>query len=227
MTDENRSNVILLPLFRYQQRIEQEKRDAEALKTQPDEPSPPPHELEPAIEAILFAMNRPVSVEELNAWLSNPGKREIRTALRSIQDIMKDEHRGTQLREVARGWQIRTAPRFSKWVALAQGGKPTRLSKAALEALSIVAYRQPVTRNDIDDLRGVDSGAVVKVLIEHNLIEIVGRKQISGTPLLYGTTDNFLSLFNLRDLADLPTLSDLRELEEDERGSGDKPQLDN
>ena len=222
MSDDKRSNVILLPLFRVgtpppappQQIIENEK-DRLFIPNAAD--------LEPAIEALLFASEKVVQVEQLNNWLGKPGKKKIDKCLRDIQDRLEFENRGIRLFNIARGWQLRTAPTYSKYVQQMQLGKATKLSKAALETLAIIAYRQPVTRAGIDSFRGVDSGAVLRVLLQHSLVEVVGRKKEVGNPLVYGTTDEFLSMFNLQDLADLPTLKDLRDFEDDPTSFGSPP----
>lgn len=176
---------------------------------------PPEHLLEPAIEALLLAADGPVKEEDLDGWLDSPGRRSLREALRRIQRRLSGERRGWQLVEVARGWQLRTDVTFARWVAAMRGGKPTRLSKAALETLAVVAYRQPVTRGEVEELRGVDAGGVLRALAERELVTVVGRKNEPGRPLLYGTTNEFLSLFGLRNLSDLPTLRDLRSLQQD------------
>jgi len=110
--------------------------------------------------------------------------------------------------------------RAARYVAAMRGEKPLKLSKAALDTLAIVAYRQPVTRAEVEDLRGVDPGGILRMLAERGLICITGRKDEPGRPLLYGTTPDFLSMFGLRDLSDLPTLRDLRELQRDDAREG-------
>jgi segregation and condensation protein B len=164
---------------------------------------------------MLLAAEGAMTVEELDTWLEQPGPRRVREALRGIQRRLRQERRGWQLVEVARGWQLRTDVTFSRWVSAMRGGKPTRLSKAALETLAVVAYRQPVTRAEIEELRGVDVGGVLRTVVERDLVTVVGRRDEPGRPLVYGTTTAFLSLFGLRNLSDLPTLRDLRALQED------------
>ena len=122
--------------------------------------------------------------------------------------------------EVAKGWQLRTDLRAARYVSSMRGEQPFKLSKAAVETLSIVAYRQPVTRAEVEDLRGVDPGGILRMLSERGLIAVTGRKDEPGRPLLYGTTPDFLSLFGLRDLSELPTLRDLRELQQDDAREG-------
>ncbi len=177
---------------------------------------PPEHLLRPALEAMMLAADGPVSTNVLNGWLGEPGERAVRDTLREIAADLLREQRGWRLVEVAKGWQLRTDVRFGRWVARMRGGRPQRLSNAAMDVLAVVAYRQPCTRTEVDQLRGVDSGGVLRLLCERGLTAVMGRKEVPGRPLLYGTTKNFLSLFGLRDLSDLPTLRDLRELRRDD-----------
>lgn len=177
---------------------------------------PPPHLLRGAVEALLLAADGPVSVHVIDSWLGEPGVPEVRRTLREIATELLRDQRGWRLVEVAKGWQLRTDVRFGRWVARMRGGRPQRLSTAAMDTLAIVAYRQPCTRSEVDQLRGVDSGGVLRLLCERGLTAVMGRKEVPGRPLLYGTTKNFLSLFGLRDLSDLPTLRDLRDLRRDD-----------
>ena len=176
---------------------------------------PPDHLLAEAVEAMLFAAEGPVSIDQLDRWLGHPGPARIRPLLHEQARRLAQAQGGIRLVQVAKGWQLRTDVRFAPWVSAMRGGKPLRLSRAAMDTLAILAYRQPVTRAEIEELRGVESGSVVRMLCERGLAMVVGRKDIPGRPLLYGTTRSFLSLFNLRDLSDLPTLRDLRELHGD------------
>jgi segregation and condensation protein B len=117
--------------------------------------------------------------------------------------------------EVAGGWQFRTNPDNAEWVRKMLASKPVRLSRAALETLAVIAYRQPVTRAEIEDVRGVDSGGVLKLLLDRRLIKIIGKKEEIGRPSLYGTTKDFLEFFGLKDLTNLPTLREFHELTEE------------
>jgi segregation and condensation protein B len=121
----------------------------------------------------------------------------------------------------AGGWQLRTNPEHAPWVGKLLAGRPVRLSRAMLETLAIVAYRQPVTRPEIDEIRGVDCGPVLGTLLDRALIRIIGKKEEVGRPMLYGTTPEFLRTFNLRDLTELPTLREFHELGADERAKVD------
>jgi segregation and condensation protein B len=164
---------------------------------------------------LLLAAEAPVSVDQLDRWLGAPGPAKVRAALHAWARRQNGEHGGIRLVQVAKGWQLRTDVRFAPWVAAMRGGRPLRLSRAALDTLSILAYRQPATRGEIEELRGVESGGVLRMLCERGLAMVVGRKEVPGRPLLYGTSPEFLALFGLRDLSDLPTLRDLRELQRD------------
>lgn len=182
-----------------------------------DELRPPdPHMLEGTIEALLFSSNEPLTTKQIHAHLAHPGPAMVKEALLRIKSRFQRPGSGIRLVEVAKGWQFRTDMRTSRYVSTMRGVQPVKLSKAALETLSIVAYRQPVTRAEVEDLRGVDPGGILRMLVERALVCVTGRKDEPGRPLLYGTTPDFLSMFGLRDLSDLPTLRDLRELQQDD-----------
>ncbi|MCC6272310.1 MAG: SMC-Scp complex subunit ScpB [Deltaproteobacteria bacterium] len=141
---------------------------------------------------------------------------DIQQALAELsQEYLDNPARGILLGEVAGGWQFRTRPENAVILRQFFQPKPTKISKPSLETLAIVAYRQPVTRVEIDAIRGVDSGGVLKTLLEKNLVRIVGKKDEPGKPMLYGTTQDFLELFQLKSLQELPTLKEFRELEEE------------
>lgn len=219
MSDQDKpNNLILLQLPQFSTSVFAAPKEHTPIE---DREIPPPHLLAGAIEAVLFVSPEPISLERLNTILGKPGVDVLYAHLRDLKKSYQNQERGVLLVEVARGWHFRTDPRFAKWLRpLSQESAP-KLSKAALESLSIIAYHQPCTKNDIDTLRGVDSAAVLKVLLELSLIEIQGRKEGTGTAMVYGTTPEFLSMFNLRDLSDLPSMRDLHEIE----GSDDFPFL--
>lgn len=189
--------------------------EVEALDAVEAAAHPPAHLVVPAIEALLFAADGPLTEAKLDEHLGSPGLQAVRSGLSALGQRYA-EGSGVRLVQVAKGWQLRTDPRFSRWVSRMRGGRPVKLSKAALETLSIVAYRQPVTKSEIDELRGVDCGGVLRMLVERGLVAVQGRRDEPGRPLLYGSTQEFLVLFGLRDLSDLPTLRDLRELTDDD-----------
>jgi segregation and condensation protein B len=168
------------------------------------------------VETLLFLAERPLSIEELRQATGVEAAR-----LAKSLDQLSGHHRegisGIVLHEVAGGWQLRTSPDNAEFARRFLRVKPQRLTRAALETLAIIAYRQPVTRPEIEDIRGVDCGAVVKALLERRLIKILGKKEEPGRPILYGTTKEFLEFFALKDLASLPTLREFHELSEEHR----------
>ncbi len=185
-------------------------------------PSPPPTpvDLPSAIEAVLFALGTPTTMVQLKACFTGQSEDELLAALTRLRAKYTQGHHGLQLVQVAGGWQIRTRPSFARWVARARGVRPFRLSRAALETLSIIAYRQPTTRSEIEDVRGVDAGGVLRTLLEKELVRCMGHRAEPGRPLIYGTTERFLEVFGLKDIADLPTLRDLDELKDDHNTNG-------
>ena len=118
--------------------------------------------------------------------------------------------------EVAEGYQFRTLPKYKPYIANLLGSTPTHLSRAALETLTIIAYKQPILRQEIERLRGVDVGGIVRMLLKKGLIRIVGREPLPGKPIIYGTTKRFLEVFDLKDLSSLPTLKEIEELDNGE-----------
>jgi len=175
-----------------------------------------PERVKAVVESLLFVTDKPVSLDQLHdaTGLERPRLLEALTALASERE---EAQGGTLLVEVAGGWQIRTHPESSDYVRRLLRLRPHRLTRAALETLAIVAYRQPVTRPEIEDVRGVDSGAVLKALLDRRLLKILGKKEEVGRPLLYGTTREFLEFFALKDLSGLPTLREFQELSEEHR----------
>lgn len=169
------------------------------------------------VESLLFASERPLTVRDIRKVLKEPTVRQVQLALRKLQaDTAK---RGVVLSQVAGGFRLRTNPNNSRWVQKMLAGKPARLSRSQLEALAVIAYRQPITKAEIDNVRGVDCGAVLRVLLERDLARIVGRKEEAGRPHLYGTTVEFLEFFNLRSLRDMPDLHEFQELTEESRAT--------
>lgn len=168
-------------------------------------------ELKPILEALLFAAPGPVRLEQLAlAAEVDPGL--VAPLLAELAEEYRCAGRGFVLVALAEGYQLRTRPEHAEMVRRLQSSRPVRMSRAAMEALAIIAYRQPVTRADIDYLRGVDSGGVVKSLLDKRLVRIVGKKDIPGRPLIYGTSREFLEFFGLQSLDDLPTLKEFTEL---------------
>lgn len=167
------------------------------------------------VESLLFASNRPMTVKQIRRILREPTVRQVQLALKGLFKVTRG--RGVILGQVAGGFRLQTHPANAKWVQKMLAGRPARLSRSQLEALAVVAYRQPITKAEVDHVRGVDCGAVLRVLLERDLVKIVGRKEEPGRPHLYGTTVDFLEFFNLRSLRDMPDLHEFRELTEDSR----------
>ena len=175
----------------------------------------PRERLHSIIESLLFAADKPLLPAQIKQLVGERDGDVVMQALEALKAQYAD--RGVQIAEVAGGWQLRTAPENAHWVQKLLGGRPVRLTRAQLETLSIIAYRQPITRPEIDEIRGVDCAATLKLLLDRNLIRILGKKEEPGRPLLYGTTKEFLEFFNLKDLRDLPTLREFHELTEEHR----------
>lgn len=162
------------------------------------------------IEAALFAANRPLTLEELGALDPDAGDADVRTALETLREHYDFDGHAVEVVELAGGWQILTRASFAVAVERARAAQRTpRLSPATLESLATIAYRQPVGRAEIEEIRGVNCGGVLRTLQERGLIEVVGRSEGLGRPLLYGTTPLFLELLGLRDLAELPRAEEL------------------
>ncbi|GAB4285581.1 MAG: SMC-Scp complex subunit ScpB [Coriobacteriia bacterium] len=174
-------------------------------------------ELRGALEALLFVTDEPVASARLAGILEVP-KGEVDTALRALSEEYAAEERGFQLREVAGGWRLYTHPAFHHHVEhFVLSWDTRRLSQAALEALAVIAYHQPVTRQGVNAVRGVNSEAVIASLVEKGLVKEVGRDKNAGNAILYGTTRVFLEKFGLKDLADLPPLEEFAPEPETER----------
>lgn len=166
------------------------------------------------IEALILASEAPLGLEKICAVLPELEKGEARKLLEELMAEYNERAGGICLQEVAGGFQFRTRPEWSQWIKKLKGTKPPSLSASALETLAIVAYRQPLVKSEIESIRGVDAGHAIKVLLEKKLLRIVGRKDVPGKPIIYGTTKKFLEVFNLKDLAELPTMRELKELNE-------------
>ena len=176
------------------------------------------------IEALLFSAQKPLSIREMTAAIrgaeddesgSNEFTRvkeaEVAAALEQLKIEYIEQGRAFQLTEKAEGWQLATDPSFAKWVRqLFPAPKPARLSAPALETLAIIGYRQPITRADVEAVRGVNIDGVLQTLMERGLVKIAGRAEIPGRPLLYETTQFFLDHFGLRNLDELPNVEELR-----------------
>ncbi len=170
-----------------------------------------PERIRTVVESVLFVADKPLDLDQLHE-ATGIEREKIQEALNLISGIHRDGISGIVLYEVAGGWQFRTDPHSAEYVRRYLRVKPQRLTRAAVETLAIIAYRQPVTRPEIEDIRGVDCGAVIKALLDRKLIKILGKKEEVGRPMLYGTTREFLEFFALKDLSALPTLREFHEL---------------
>jgi segregation and condensation protein B len=170
------------------------------------------NELKSVLESLLFVADAPVPLVQLADVLGGIHRKEIEAALEELQSEYETGRRGLRLVEVAHGFQMRTPKEHAEWIKRLYQGRPARMSRATLETLAIVAYKQPITRSEIETIRGVDVDGVLSTLLERRLIRIVARKDVPGRPYLYGTTAEFLEMFNLKDLTHLPTLKEMEEM---------------
>jgi len=186
--------------------------DAESeLEGEGIEGAPP---LETILEAVLFASAAPVQTLRLVRLFHAWPRGAVSEALGALSRRLEADGRGLRLVESAGGWQLRSAPECAAWVRRFFTDKPPRLSRAMLETVAVVAYRQPVTRGEIEAVRGVNCDAVLNALLARSLVRVCGRRPSPGRPVEYGTTAEFLDLFSLRDLTELPPLPDPRALAE-------------
>jgi segregation and condensation protein B len=172
------------------------------------------------LESVLFAAGEPLTVARLADVVPGPSRAELRATLGELRARAERDGRGIRLVEVAGGYQFRTDPAHAEWVRRLFQQKPWRLTRATLETLAIIAYKQPITRAEIEAIRGVDADSVLASLLSRKLVKIVGRKDVIGRPLLYGTTRQFLEVFGLRDLAGLPALGEVAAAAPDAVGAG-------
>ena len=180
-----------------------------------------PEEVRPILECLLFASTEPLSIKQLGVIIPNADAKTLRRAILDLQVEYDQQGRGFQIIEVAGGYQMATHRRFSSYVLqLNRNKKRSPLSTPALETLAIIAYKQPIIRAEIESIRGVDSSGIIHSLVELNLIKVVGTKETPGRPPMYGTTEEFLKVFGLKRLSDLPSIRELREQYEKRSESG-------
>ena len=163
------------------------------------------------IESLLFVAEEPLAIERLTKIIPEAQSAQIRQALEELAVEYEARQGGFFLNQVAGGYQFRTRPEHMQWITRLLQPKPLHLSKAALETLAIIAYKQPVIRSDIEHIRGVDCGGVLRVLLERKFIRVLGRRELPGRPLIYATTKRFLEVFGLKNLEDLPTPKEIEE----------------
>ncbi|MHB8381983.1 MAG: SMC-Scp complex subunit ScpB [Candidatus Binataceae bacterium] len=169
--------------------------------------------LKSILESLLFAAGEPLSIARIAAVLEGVQKAEIQHAFATLGAEYSANSRGLAIEEVAGGYQLRTPKEHAQYVRRLLAARPPRLSRPLLETVAIIAYRQPITRPEIEQLRGVDTGGVLETLLERRLIKIAGRKEAPGRPMMYATTPEFLEVFSLKDLESLPDLKEFQEIE--------------
>jgi segregation and condensation protein B len=173
--------------------------------------------LKPILEALFAASDKPLTVNQLFELfvgdIDHPNKDEIRKAIEDLTE--KYQHGGVELKQVASGYRLQVRADFETWVTRLWEQKPPRYSRALMETLALIAYRQPITRGEIEDIRGVSvSTNIVRTLEERDWVKSLGHKEVPGRPTLYGTTREFLDYFNLKSLNELPTLAEIRDLDQ-------------
>jgi segregation and condensation protein B len=182
-------------------------------------------QLKSAIEAILFVAGNPVSLDRLKGLFEEVEEERISSQLAALRQEYEDRGAGIMLADVAGGYQLATRPENAAWIRRFRSVKvSSKLSRPALETLAIVAYKQPITRTEVEAIRGVNIGGIMRNLMERRLVKIVGKKDVPGKPMMYGTTPEFLQYFGLMDLSALPTLKEFQELEAGEEIMEEAPE---
>ena len=165
------------------------------------------------IEAIIFASESPLPIDKIREILNEVDRSEIARLVQDLINEYEERRGGFLLQEVAGGLHFRTRSGLSFWINKLMKAKQSMLTNAAMETLAVVAYKQPVVKSEIDRIRGVDVGSSLRGLMEKKLVKIMGRKDVPGKPIIYGTTKKFLEMFSLKDLSELPTLRELKDLD--------------
>ncbi|MGB9893160.1 MAG: SMC-Scp complex subunit ScpB [Candidatus Saccharicenans sp.] len=177
-------------------------------------------QLKSILEVLIFISQEPLTVDRIKEVLGEIPEEELKEALQGLQSDYADQSRGIQMVQTAGGYLFTTKPEYDQWVRrLLQIEKKTKLSSAALETLSIIAYHQPITQAEISAIRGVDSTYCLKTLLQKKLIKITGRKKAPGNPLIYRTSERFLQYFGLNSLEDLPKEEEIAKILEEEKQS--------
>jgi segregation and condensation protein B len=164
------------------------------------------------VEAMLYAAEKPLSAREIHSIIPDAKLPEIKSALKVLQYEYEAMGRSFALKEVANGYQFRSRSEYGAYIMKMLQRSPNRLSKASMETLAIIAYKQPILRQEVERLRGVDVGGILRALLEKGLVKVMGRKNLPGRPLIYGTTKKFLEVFDLKDLESLPKLKEFKAL---------------
>jgi segregation and condensation protein B len=170
-------------------------------------------EIKRILESLLFSTETPMRLEKLNEIFPDTQLKDLREIMSELKEDYNTLNRSFAIREVANGFQFYTKTEYSPWIKKFKKIRPGRLSPATLETIAIIAYKQPITRAEIEDVRGVDAGGILRALLEKSLIKIIGKKDVPGKPLIYSTTPKFLTMFGLKGLKDLPTLEDISQVD--------------
>jgi segregation and condensation protein B len=169
-----------------------------------------PDEVKRIVEALLFAVQEPISIRKISEIVEDVEAKEIRDVIQQLREEYDTHDRVFQIEEIANGFQLLSRPEYHEWISkIRKKSGESKLSQQALETLSIIAYKQPIIRAEIEAIRGVQSGQMIRTLIEKSLVKITGRDEVLGRPLLYGTTTKFLDHFGLKSIKDLPKVEDL------------------
>jgi segregation and condensation protein B len=185
-----------------------------------------PQERRCILEALLLASGEPVTAARLGRVVPETSAREVREDIAALNESYEAEGRGFRIEEISGGYQLRTLPELAAYVQQLEPVPPLRMSRAGLETLAIIAYKQPVTRAEVEHVRGVDAGPLLRGLLERRLVRIAGHREVPGRPILYATTPRFLEIFGLATLSDLPTLREIEELLRDRMPEGDDESAD-
>ena len=166
--------------------------------------------IKPIIESLIFAAEEPITLRKLVDIIGDIDSAQVLEAITQLKNDYEIQGRSFQIEEIAGGYQLFTKPEYYEWIAkLRKKSGETKLSQAALETLAIIAYKQPILRADVESIRGVQSGQIIRLLMEKDLVKVLGRDEALGHPLLYGTTKRFLEYFGLKDIKDLPNIEEL------------------
>ena len=171
-----------------------------------------PEEQRRILEGLLLASAEPVTARRLSSIVPESNTGEVRERITELNQSYKADDRGFRIEEVGGGYQLRTLPDLAPYLQALRPSPPLRMSRASLETLAIVAYQQPLTRGEIEQVRSVDVGAVLRSLLERRLVRVAGHREVPGRPMLYATTPRFLEVFGLDSLSELPTLRDVEEI---------------
>lgn len=194
--------------------LQDERTRVEVQRINENEPLDP-ERAKRVLEALLFASSKPIMIPEIRKVMKSLSAKDIENLVAQLKEEYTRDNRSFEVLEVAGGFEIATRKEYAPWIfKIEMQKKAKQVTQSALETLSILAYKQPITRAEIEELRGVDASGVVNTLIERNLIKIVGKKEVPGRPFLYGTTEKFLEHFGLKSLQDLPNIDEIRNLVE-------------